>query len=216
MKTSARYTDTGSLRLPETALPVRGLSLASVDEHDGTGTFTVTVGAEVRGGAATGWAQRFFEVTLARTGAGFRTVGLPREVSVPLAGSTTLKGYPTTLPGTDAVSDSVAGFLNAYLAGTGDLSRFVSPDTPLAALSPAPYEVVKLVSATADFEAPADPVDGERIHVDARAQLVSGTSVLTGDYRLTFTARAGRWEVSQLGLDVPMLALQADTPGTPG
>jgi hypothetical protein len=98
----------------------------------------------------------------------------------------------------------VGQFLNAYIAGSGDVTRYLTPGVVLTTLTPAPYTSVDLseIRAEGSDQPPAVvPVDGTQIRV-----LALGTAVVTDQqtsnvaYALTLTARAGRWEISALDL----------------
>lgn len=203
-----RYISTGDLRLPKTASDSRNLSAANV-EAIGEGTYQVAVTAEVK--TSKSWGPHTYQVVLRTVGGtGIDVLGLPREVAELEVSGKKIGGYSSDVTTVDAVTDTVSGFLNAYLSGTGDLSRFTAPGTELQPISPAPHQKISLAYVVANREAPEKTADGEEIHVNARVKLQTNKeTTLTADYQLTLTARAGRWEVSHLGPDKTIATAQS-------
>lgn len=175
------------------------------------GYWSVTVGASVLRMVAGGWVNdgvHYFQVpVLAVPGAqggpsGYVAAALPAEVTAPPSLESAQLAYRGA--GIDLSSpagDTAAKFLSAYLTGAGDLARYLTPGTPLTAVTPAPYTAVKVSSLAALSE----DADG-RIAADGSTRRVLVTVQATDRqqntwplmYALTLTARAGRWEVSSL------------------
>lgn len=158
---------------------------------------------------------RYFQVPVyAVAGGGFTATALPAEVAAPATGTGPEVGYGAPVPadGHDAAVAAVSEFLSAYLTGSADLDRYLSPGTDLNAVSPPPYkqvEVTQLAEKDGAFIANAAATEGERreLLVDVVATDRSGQGrPLT--YALALKARDGRWEIAALeaapGLNPPL------------
>ncbi|MEU2674601.1 conjugal transfer protein [Streptomyces sp. NPDC007164] len=157
-------------------------------------------------GTGSGPVLRYFQVPV-RTGTGgaLAAAALPAEVSAPLSGEAPVLAYGQSVPvrSSDPAGQTLAGFFAAYLAGSGELDRYLSPSTALAAVSPAPYtqvEVDRLAEVGTNDPGSALPQsDGAR-----RQLLVDITASDTGGqkrpltYAITITARDGRWEIASV------------------
>lgn len=151
---------------------------------------------------------------------GFVATALPAEVAAPSVSGAPELGYDGTTPITRGpLQDTISQFLNAYLAGSGDLGRYLSPSTQLHPVTPAPYRSVQVTSINAKGQlADADssvPADGTVTHVLATVDAVDSAQQrwpLT--YALALTARAGRWEVTRMQ-NAPALAPSTDPRTSP-
>ncbi|MFE5564755.1 hypothetical protein ACFQ68_07155 [Amycolatopsis japonica] len=150
------------------------------------------------------------EVGLVGSGDGYVATSLPTPVACPRTLAAVELDYPETAELNGPIGQSVHGFLLAYLAGRGELNRYVVPGTNIGAVVPPLYAEVQLLELRTHepFEPgqAARPLDGTEVHATARAW---GYDVLgqvtTIDYALTLVARAGRWEVSRID-PAPLLA----------
>ncbi|MFF3460529.1 conjugal transfer protein [Streptomyces sp. NPDC002730] len=149
---------------------------------------------------------RYFQVpvTSAGSGSGYVAAALPAEVASPNAGEAAPLDYGTPVPADirDRAAAAVNEFLAAYLTGTGELDRYLSPGTDITQVSPAPYAQVKvtqLAERGGDFRANAPVTEGARreLLVDAGAT-DSGGQVRPLTYALQLKARDGRWEIAAL------------------
>lgn len=201
---------TGSLmfrapKLPTTASGVGQISVVkSTPRADGS--YVVAVAAQL-GAAAP---QRYFEIVVMPHAGAFAAAALPREVPSPTARSVALPGFSKDVAGDRLIGQTLEGFFSAYLAGTGDLQRFLSPGAQLQSLAPAPYKKATVTGAYAGAEVPAVPADGDRARLLVRVvgQGAKGYQI-SSDYELSVTARAGRWEISAMGSPA------SDQPQTP-
>lgn len=148
---------------------------------------------------------RYFQVPVRGQGGGYVAAGLPAEVSAPaLSGQQPKLAYGAPVPADvkDPATGAVAEFLAAYLSGTGQLDRYLSPGTTMAAVSPAPYrqvQVTQLAQRGGEFRANALVSAGaeRNLLVDVTATDQYGqTRPLT--YSLSLKARDGRWEIAAL------------------
>ena len=118
------------------------------------------------------------------------------------------------VPG-DPALDTVTRFLSAYLAGDGELSRYVSPSSHLNPVMPAPYREVEVTGlalpSTVDAgDEATSPQEG--VHLSVLVTVSATTSDKAQEhlsYPLELTARGGRWEVTGLRLAVPLAPVAA-------
>lgn len=203
-------------QLSAAALPAQGLSVTDPMVADSTlgadSVWSVTVAAQV--GDIRMVARRFFTVPVRVSGDAVVVVGLPSERpgSQVVAAAPQLD-YDVDVPASAPLSEGVAAFLGAVLAGQGDVERLVSPTAQIRAVVPAPFAAVQVVRIVAHGEVPESPAEGARLDVlvTAIAQVVAPNSSseaakqqVAVQYPLTLTVRAGRWEISAIR-DSPLL-----------
>lgn len=150
---------------------------------------------------------RYFQVAV-RSGAGgvLAAAALPAEVGAPVSGEAPALAYGQSVPvpASDPAGQTLAGFFAAYLAGSGQLDRYLSPGTALSAISPAPYARVEVEqiaeTGTNDPGAQQGPAaDGARrellVQVAARDAAGQERPLV---YAIAITARDGRWEIGSV------------------
>jgi hypothetical protein len=132
-------------------------------------------------------------VTAGQTPGSYAATAMPAEIAAPPAAAEPALGYDTTIPVTSGPETAaVTQFLNAYLTGSGNLSRYLAPGTMLTAPSPAPYQAIGPVTV---------------YQQDSRPGSVLAQVVATGPagqqwpltYALTLTEAAGQWDIAALG-----------------
>lgn len=169
------------------------------------GVWSVTVAAQVSDARSS--ARRFFVVPIQVVGESVVAVALPSERPGPqviAAGPDLDYGFEVTSG--SALETVAADFLNALLAGSGDVERLTSPSAQIRAVLPAPFTAVKVSRVAAQREVPQTPSEGAQLDVlvTAVAQGAAEQQVSV-QYPLVLTVRAGRWEVSAVR-DSPLLA----------
>lgn len=204
----------------------RDLTVVSVDVTDASDLVSVVVAANVEeldmesDDGATIWPRRYFAVTVNASEAGLSVIGLPAPVAGPKKSDVPVKlAYTESVMATSTAKATVEAFLNAYLAGSGEISRYVTPGTEIAALTPAPFQILAISDLLADT-APSDtPNTGSVVHVLATVDASSASGQqLTATYALTLTARDGRWETTSVDfvpLEDSAPAAASDTTPTP-
>lgn len=185
---------------------------AMAASEDGPGYWSVTVAADVvsvdRAGAWTPMGTRYYLVAVAAAGPGLVATSLPAQVSAPpLARSPRLVYQPTGAAVVRDVEDSVGRFVAAYVAGDGELDRYVTPGSALRPVRPAPYATAEVTSLAAD--GPAVPGKPVRVLAAVRATDAAGRVAILS-YPLMLKARDGRWEVVEV-LGTPPLAAPPPT-----
>lgn len=164
-------------------------------------------------------ARRYFQVPVSFVDGAATALMLP----TPIAGPSILTGAATNLYRSrvdlaSSPAQAVTGFLGAYLTGTGDVARYVTPGVNITGLEPAPYTQVDLTDlrTSTDFDTSVAPVDGQeaRLLAVATASVAKDQSVPVA-YALTVTARAGRWEITAID-QAPAGALNSSTTAPSG
>lgn len=197
--------------LSQTAFTVNDPTVSGITFVDGT--WSVTVAATITDAHKT-TARRYFQVPVLYQDGGVTALTLPAPVSPPPVTVGSTNGYRAQVDLTAPLGQTVGQFLTAYIAGSGDVSRYLTPGVELTPLTPAPYTSVRLSeirAAGSDQPPAAVPQDGTRTRI-----LALGTAVVTDQqtanvaYALTLTARAGRWEIS--AIDPAPVQQQPQTP----
>ncbi|MFF1560950.1 conjugal transfer protein [Streptomyces sp. NPDC058279] len=158
-------------------------------------------------------AVRYFAVsgTGGNGGGPLVVTGSPAEVAAPEAAQAGTSPFGHPVPSTGPLAVSLVEFLRTYLAGVGGqgagLERYLSPGVRLYAPTAASYARLEVKDVTADTETAGGkdvPADGTkaRVRVRVEGEDRAGTRWPL-EYRLTVTARAGRWEISALDTGSP-------------
>lgn len=156
----------------------------SIDGH-----YTVDVIAR-RGTAATGWAV---DVVVAGGVATVQT--LPGSIAVPDVASRPV-GVLEQLTDRHPAAQTLQGFMQAYLAGVGEVERYSSPGSNLGAVSPALCAATRTATATPAAIA-NQPGSGEVANVVVTVTCDPGRADnRTVVYGVQLKGRDGRWEVA--------------------
>ena len=180
----------------------------------GPGYFAVTVAAEVvaadeESDEPTVWVSLgtlFYSVGVAETETGWAVTGLPTLIAAPTRAvrPELLVGRFDGFDGAPGLEEMVPRFLAAYLAGDGELARYMAPASRIVAVQPPPFVSVEVLKA-GFIDAP----DGsQQVAIVVRAIDAAGR-VQVLEYALAVEQRDGRWEVSEL-LPAPTLASHED------
>ncbi len=176
-------------------------------EEVSPGRWQVVVGA--RGGAA--GAQSFFTVPVLVDAAGAAALTLPARTNPPASPDTQLAPAQglTSVTAEDPVYQTASGYLAAFLAGQGELDRWVAPGVNATPVQPRPCRTVKLDDVlTAVDEVPTPDRNGLQLAVIATATCrATAGSPTVSQYPLVLQVRDGRWEVAA---DNPGLATSPD------
>ena len=177
----------------------------------GEGYWSVTVGARVLAAAGAGGYQpletRAYQIGVARSATGYVATSLPAQVPMPApAAVPRLAGQGLNSPAPDEPTVAATRFFAAFLAGDGELARYVSPDSEMRAITPAPYATTTLRRVGIED---SDGADGARlVRAEVAATDAAGRTQILG-YSLELARREGRWEVRRL-LSAPPLASPAE------
>ena len=142
---------------------------------------------------------RYWQVAVhVGSGGQVQVVGYPTPVPAPPGTDKELVlDYSERLDPTTELGQTVNGFLQSYVAGQGDTSRYVASGSTVRGIEPAPYAQAHLRELRADQ--PVEDAAGQpvRLLVQAEAELPSSE----GDRQaitiaLTMQKREDRWEVT--------------------
>ncbi|MFF1690797.1 conjugal transfer protein [Streptomyces sp. NPDC058254] len=218
------------------AVQVGQIAAVRVKEVASGRYWSVTVAARVleptpKNSAGSGTEQplirlRFFQVPIEadRDSGPLTALALPAEVAAPSGASSKAElAYNTPMPAqaSDPAVDTLSAFFAAYLSGSGELGRYISPGTRLSPVRPAPYQsatVTQVAVETAFQDSDGDgqlgaPAGRERLRLVADVK-AARTDVIARplSYALTLAGRDGRWEVAALDA-TPQITLP-DLPAT--
>jgi hypothetical protein len=179
----------GAQQGPESVSAVRSA------QHE-AGRWAVTVAAQYADGRV-----RYFAVPVSAdsNGNSFTVTGAPGAVAGPARAEVPQSPYSVTVPTGGDLSSAAGEFLNAYLAGAGEVSRYLAPGVRLSPVSPAPYAAVGVQQVLAVEEAAAAervPADGTAVRVLVEVEALDSAGRWPLAYELGLTARSGRWEVA--------------------
>lgn len=164
--------------------------------------WSITVGVDVRPTGDDATYRRYYQVAVDYQDGALVALTLPAPVPAPSTGEPPALDYTNDASLDTPLGSTIGSFLSAFLTGSGDLSRYVTPGAAIRAVSPPPYSQVKVdaVQSELDMTAlPDRPADGTQAHVlvTASAETASGGSVPV-TYALTVQTRDGRWEIAAI------------------
>ena len=174
------------------------------------GYWTVVVAAGVEGNSAQGWATlgtRYYAVAVIDQGGRYATTQLPSEVPAPAGAPAPALAVqePAGLEGPSPITGTVGQFLQALLAGEGNINRYETPGLGVPALAPSPFASVALTGLS-ELAAPAAKGTASTCAVLAQVTATDGSGrAETLSYALGLVLVDGQWEVDQFG-GAPALA----------
>lgn len=198
--------------LPETAVTAdksteyRDLVVASIEET-APNTVNVVITAQVKETPAKDednkddkkeseqWIPRWYQVSVTGINSQMTLTGPPAPIGAPAKtqGVTTVFSEPSK---NAALDDMVGQFLNAYAADQGQVERYISPDSQITPITPAPYESLTVTTITHRGDIGEDmPQNGTETQIRVRAEAKEATGARGTQYLLTVKVRDGRWEV---------------------
>lgn len=183
---------------------------ATVDvEAVGEGYWSVTVAADVlertEEAVLVPSGIRFYIFGVVKSEGGFVATSLPAQIPAPPtleAPERVIEQLERPTGELEPVSQAAQGFFSALLAGSGDIDRFVAPDTTIVPISPAPFVSVE-VSRVGAKQEQADPTR-ILVRVEVEAISATGNSQIL-QYTIVFKSRADRWEVLDLTGATPLM-----------
>lgn len=201
----------------------RSARLVSVTQPDPASPATAVVSAQVktsnpsekdpkRDAKPESWTVRYWQIAIGSTSEGPSVLGLPTETAAPTPVAAPESAYTVTVAKSDQAYETVQAFVTAQLAGSGEITRYVTPGVEIQAVSPAPFEEVEVKELKATVKPGSAPGNGDQVHVQAYVVAKTATGSQPTTVWLTLTARDQRWEVSALD-PAPVLKLES-TPTT--
>lgn len=215
----ALYPEAPALRGVEAGSMYAARTATVAAEDLGEGYWSITVVAEVLAAAldqagepgAGGYRRQgthYYRVGVLAAEDRYVATGLPAEVPAPAPGEAPeLAGTGLERPQPDEpVATAVAQFLAAYLAGEGEIDRYISPGAPVRSVQPVPFAGVELTRLTRGQS--NDPTAPTVVRAEVSATTAAG-AVQVLHYALELAERQGRWEVRQVLPAAPLEAAQA-------
>lgn len=155
---------------------------------------------------------QYWQVMVQLTEGRAQVVGYPTPVPAPeLSEERVRLGYSERVTSNSELAETLDGFARSYASGEGDARRYVSSDSKIRGITPAPYTDVSI----REILASQDPTEIAsqtplRVIVQAEGQLSSSS----GDRQaitlaLTVHEREGRWEVKTIDPS-PVIARPTD------
>lgn len=199
--TSARVAQSmaPSVELPQPAtdMPAVAHVTAVRSAERGSGRWSVTVAAQYTASV------RYFAVPVAagRDGGSFAVVESPAEVAAPRRAAVDSSAFSVAVPAGGALASTVGEFLAAYLAGRGEVGRYLAPGvrlSPVAGGSFTDVEVGEVRAVEEDGGAESVPTDGTAVRVLVRVEAADRAARWPLAYEMTLSVRSGRWEIRSL------------------
>jgi hypothetical protein len=140
---------------------------------------------------------------VSESGGLLRALSPPEAVQPPGQGADLALGYTMSCPTDSPLATVSSGFLTAFLTGTGDITRYTSPNSAIAALTPAPFTGVTTLSVKSDDSGCGTASTSSRVQVMVNPKTSAG-AVPTLAYSLTMIRPAGVWQVQSID-PIPLL-----------
>lgn len=193
----ARYVDgTQRISLPKTGAQVSAPLVVYVSrtlDADAVEVWSVTVSVQI-GRVASGATRHYYRVPVSVSEGSLRALTLPAVVEPPAIGSDLAQAYSAPCGEETAFAQVATGFLSAYLTSAGDVARYVTVDSGIAALRPAPFTDLSTVTVTAEDSACGTAGSSAQVLATVTPKKDSGSApALT--YPLTMVRGEGQWQV---------------------
>jgi hypothetical protein len=207
-----RYTNTtGTAITGTTPTEYRDLTVVSTEESGNLSTVIISASLQTTsnndedgtstdaGEDVTSWTPYWYQVAVQSNDDGeMAPLGLPAPISMPAISTAPQLGYPSRVANRE-VEATVADFMTAYLTGQGDVTRYVSPETTINAITPAYWTDAAVRSLASSEEVPdRTPTAGQSAQVLVDVNLTRENTTKPAQYVLDLKARDGRWEISSL------------------
>ncbi len=158
--------------------------------------WTVTVSVHVgRGQAHT--PRQYYRVPVSVSEGSLRALTLPAVVEPPRVGADLAQAYSAPCGEETAFTQVATGFLTAYLTGSGDVARYVTVDSGISALRPAPFTELSAVTVTAEDATCGSAGTTARILATVTPESGTGTAPSLA-YPMTMVRGEGQWQVRAL------------------
>jgi hypothetical protein len=193
----ARFVDgTRQISLPKTGQQVTDPLVVFQSRTFVSGTvevWSVTVSVRVgRDGA-----RQYYRVPVSVSEGSLRALTLPAAVEPPAVGADLAQAYSAPCGEETAFTQVATGFLGAYLTGKGDVARYVTVDSGIAALQPAHFSELSTVSVTAEDTHCGTEGSSARVLATVTPKATTGNAP-TLAYPLTMVRGEGQWQVQAI------------------
>ncbi len=208
------------ITLPKVAQQVSDPLVVYTTRSMNSGSVEVwSITVSVRSGRAGPHSERhYYRVPVLVSEGRLRALALPAAVEPPAIGPDLAQAYSAPCAEDTPLAQVATGFLTAYLTGSGDVTRYVTVDSGITPLVPAPYNSLTTVTITADDSACG--TSGSSARVLATVTPKAGGSVVPSlAYPLTMARGEGQWQVRSIdpipALSNPLAVVDAQS-GAPG
>lgn len=183
--------------LPERPAEISNVRLADAQYDAKLKSWSITVAVDVE------LIRRYYQVAVGRDSSGkLQLLMLPSMIAAPGNAPAAASPYSVQMPVDKGPASAATDFLNAYLAGSGDVSRYTSPELsidPVRPVEPSPFKGVELEWAKTNKDLPDNPVDGDVVELHVRAKGVTPDDQKQQiEYIMEMKLRASRWEVNAI------------------
>lgn len=218
--------DNQQLSLPATAQQVsdpavvhvaRDLSTPSID------IWVVTVSVRLGGSSssvvtatptATAADRQYYRVAVSESGGLLRALSPPAAVQPPGQGADLALGYSMSCPTDSPLATVATGFLQAFLTGSGDVTRYVTSNSGITALAPAPFASADTLSVRSDDSSCGSSTSSAHTQIMVNPKGTAGAAP-TLAYALTMVRTAGQWQVQSID-PMPLLRQPMAVVAEPG
>lgn len=177
------------------------VSRSSSNENVDVWAVTVSVRMPKRAGAVED--RQFYRVAVSVTDGLMRALTPPAAVEPPGRGVELALAYSTPCAADTPLTLVAVGFLQALLTGSGDIARYTTPDSGIAALRPAPFNGIDSTTVTADDSACGAVADSALVLASVSPK-ADGSTAPTLAYPLAMIRAGGQWQVQSVD-SVPAL-----------
>ncbi|WP_431941515.1 conjugal transfer protein [Nocardia grenadensis] len=184
------------IALPKTGQQVRDPIVVYTTRTLSVGTvevWSVTVSVHVGRGQTDG-PRQYYRVPVSVSEGNLRALTLPAAVQPPGIGADLAQAYSAPCGEETAFTQVATGFLTAYLTGSGDVARYVTVESGIAALRPAPFTELSTVAVTAEDSACGTAGETARILATVTPKGPAGAAPALA-YPLTMVRGDGQWQV---------------------
>ena len=171
-----------------------------------------------RGGEAGAGAA--YRVAVATSDSGASVLTMPGQVPMATGPGSSVAADLEAVPNSHPAAQTVNGFARALLSNSGDLSRWLVPESALTPVTPKVCQQIR-TAVSAPTNLPAIPPNGQTATVltDLTCRISANTG-RTFQYTLILRGRDGRWEVASYtsAVTAPVLPAGSNTgpnPATP-
>lgn len=155
---------------------------------------------------------RYYQLSVRQQDGQVQVIGFPTPAPAPERPSQEMTlDYSEKVGMQTELAQTIDGFLQSYAAGEGDTNRYLSPESTVRGIDPAPYSRLHVLEMRANQKHDEIPEGQElRLMVQAEAELPSSE----GDkqavtFALTVQEREDRWEVKSID-PAPLISDETD------
>ena len=181
--------------LPTKPAEISNVRLADARYNEKSKSWSITVAVDVES------IRRYYQVIVGRdsNSGKLQLLMLPSMIAAPGNAPAAASPYSVQVPVDKGPASAATDFLNAYLAGSGDVSRYASPEVTIEPVRPSPFKGVELEWAKTNKDLPETPVDGDIVELHVRAKGVTPDDQKQQlEYVMEMKLRASRWELNAI------------------